>query len=70
MNTSDGMKGVDEVGCVMYNAHYFVLFSILNVIYSCDQNWIFSIITPVFSVTWSFRNQYNMMICWYATKKL
>ncbi len=26
------------------------------VIYSCDQSWIFSIITPVFSVTWSFRN--------------
>jgi len=24
------------------------------------QNWIFSIITPVFSVTWSFRNHYNM----------
>ncbi len=25
--------------------------------------WIFSIVTPVFSVTWSFRNQYNMLIC-------
>ncbi len=34
----------------------------LNTIYSCDQSWIFSIITPVFSVTWSFRN-HNMLIC-------
>ncbi len=34
-----------------------------NLIYSCDQSWIFSIMTPVFSVTWSFRNHYNMMIC-------
>jgi len=25
--------------------------------------WIFSIITPVFSVTRSFRNHYNMLIC-------
>ncbi len=31
-------------------------------IYSCDQSWIFSIITPVFSVTWSFRNHSNMLI--------
>jgi len=28
------------------------------VIYSCDQSWIFS----RKSVTWSFRNQYIMMI--------
>jgi len=27
------------------------------------QSWIFSIITPVFSVTWSFRNHSNVMIC-------
>ncbi len=26
------------------------------------QSWIFSIITPVFSVIWSFRNQSNMLI--------
>ncbi len=26
------------------------------------QRWIFSIITPVFSVTWSFRNHSNMLI--------
>ncbi len=25
------------------------------------QSYIFSIITPVFNVTWSFRNQYNML---------
>jgi len=34
-----------------------------NVIYSSDESWIFSIITPVFSVTWFFRNQYNMILC-------
>ncbi len=31
------------------------------------QCWIFSIITPVFSVTWSFRNHSNILIyyaCW------
>jgi len=27
------------------------------------QSWIFSIITPVFSVTWSFRNDSNLLIC-------
>ncbi len=27
------------------------------------QSWIFSIITPVFSATWSFRNHSNMLIC-------
>ncbi len=27
------------------------------------QCWIISIITPVFSVTWSFRNHSNMLIC-------
>jgi len=26
------------------------------------QSWIFSIITPVFRVTWSFRNHFNMLI--------
>ncbi len=28
------------------------------------QSWIFSIITSVFSVTWSFRNHSNMLICY------
>ncbi len=37
--------------------------TIKSVIYFCDQSWIFSIITPVFSVTWSFRNHSNMLIC-------
>ncbi len=27
------------------------------------QSWIFCIITPVLSVTWSFRNHCNMLIC-------
>jgi len=26
-----------------------------------SQSWIFSIITPDFSVTWSFRKQFNML---------
>jgi len=30
-----------------------------NVMYSCNQSWIYSIITPDFSVTLSFRNQSN-----------
>ncbi len=33
------------------------------VFYSVIQSWIFSIIIPVFSVTWSFRNS-NMLICY------
>ncbi len=28
----------------------------------CDQSWIFSIIPPGFTVTWSFRNHSNMLI--------
>jgi len=31
----------------------------------CWQSWIFSIITPVFSVTWSFRNNSKMLIWYY-----
>ncbi len=34
-----------------------------NKIDFCDQSCIFSIITPVFSVTWSFKNHSNMLIC-------
>jgi len=34
----------------------------LNVMYSCDQSWISSIIIPVFRVTWSSRNHSNMRI--------
>ncbi len=40
----------------------FYLNILKKVIYSSDQSWIFSIITPVFSVTWSFRNHSNMLI--------
>ncbi len=36
-----------------------ILWNIIPMIKSC----IFSIITRVFSVTWSFRNHYNMMMC-------
>ncbi len=35
-----------------------------NVIYSCDVKTKFSaVITPVLSVTWFFRKQYNMQFC-------
>ncbi len=46
---------------------YLNMFS--NVIYFCDQSWIVSIITSVFSVTWSFRNHSNMMICCWSWKQ-
>ncbi len=42
-----------------YTLH-FILFLLLEI-------WIFSIITPVFSVTWSFRNHSNMLI-WCSRK--
>ncbi len=35
----------------------------MNIFYSRCYSWIFSIITPVFSVIWYFRNNYNMLIC-------
>ncbi len=43
-------------------------FSVFYSIFKCKlllwcQSWIFSIITPVFSVKWSFRNNLNMLIC-------
>ncbi len=43
-------------------AKYYYYLKITVVIYSCDQSWIFSIVTPVFSVTWYFRNNSNMLI--------
>ncbi len=47
----------------------FVLyFNILwNVIYACDQSCIFSIITPVFSVTWSSE---IIIICRFAAQEI
>ncbi len=47
--------------CVLY-------FNILwNVIYACDQSCIFSIITPVFSVTWSSE---IIIIYWLAAQEI
>ncbi len=34
------------------------------------QSWIFSIITPVFRVTWSFRKHSNMLICTFAALQI
>ncbi len=39
----------------------------VNVIYFCDRSCIFSIITPVFSVTWSSE---IIIICWFAAQLL
>ncbi len=36
-----------------------------NFIYCCDQSWIFSI-TPVFSVTWSFK---IILIYWFVAQE-
>ncbi len=41
---------------------YFILYIFIYYIL-VTQSWIFSIITPVFIVTWSFRNHSNMLIC-------
>ncbi len=38
-----------------------IYFKIYNI--PVMQSWIFSIITPAFNVTWSFRNHSNMLIC-------
>ncbi len=43
----------------------FHLSMLSNVIYFCDQSCIFSIITPVFSVTWSSE---IIKICWFAAQ--
>ncbi len=37
--------------------------SVKYCLYYMHYRWIVSIITPVFSVTWSFRNYSNMLIC-------
>ncbi len=42
----------------------YVSFFCCNIIYSCDGKAEFSAaITPVFSVTWSFRKHSNILIC-------
>ncbi len=38
----------------------------LNEMYLCGQSWIFSIITPVFSVTWSSE---IILICWFTAQE-
>ncbi len=45
-----------------YYYNFKQLFYILIYFIPVIQRWIFSIITPVFSVTWSFRNHSNMLI--------
>ncbi len=50
-------------GNIVIKITAFYLDIFFYVIFSCDQSKTFSIITPVFSVTWSFRNHSNMLIC-------
>ncbi len=47
--------------CDILNIYLNVL--TYRLLYFCDQSCIFSIITPVFSVTWSFRNHSTLLIC-------
>ncbi len=50
--------------------YYNLIVQYFHIENSCDQSWIFSIITPVFSVTWSFRNHSNMLIYYQCWKQL
>ncbi len=50
-----------SVNIINNNINTLLIFS--NVIYSCDAKQNFIIITLNFSVTWSFRNQSNILIC-------
>ncbi len=46
------------------NIAFSILIYFKSVIYSCDGKAEFSaVVTPIFSVTWSFRNHSNMLIC-------
>jgi len=45
---------------ILWNIIKITLLLICNLL---SQSWIFSIITPVFSVPWSFRNNFNILIC-------
>ncbi len=48
---------------IILNVKYiFSILTLYNVISSCDQSWIFSIITPVIGVISHFRNHSNMLI--------
>ncbi len=49
-----------NIVCKYYDSFkYFV-----NNLFLWWQSWIFSINTPIFSVTWCFINHSNIMICW------
>ncbi len=41
---------------------FFLLYILKCHLFLWGQNWIFSIITTVFGITWSFRNHSNMLI--------
>ncbi len=57
----------NTVKIVKYYYNSKQMFSMwIHVIYFCDQSCIFSIITPVFSVTWSSE---IILICWFAAQE-
>ncbi len=47
----------------IYNSCFLFEYILKCNLFHVTQSWDFSIITPVFSVTWSFRNHSNMLIC-------
>jgi len=48
--------------CFLFEYFFFYLFNL----FLWWQSWIFYIITPVFSITWSFRNHSNIQILWFS----
>ncbi len=72
MKSSSRLHLFDQKYCKIVKYYYnlkhpfsiFIIFE--NIIYSCDQSWIFSIITPVFSVTWSSE---IILIYWFAAQE-
>ncbi len=60
------LKSLGSVKCCMFFKEMSCQGNV-KISYFCDQSLIFSIIIPVFSVTWSFRNHSNMQMynnCW------
>jgi len=49
--------------CINLLKNTVILWNIITILEICFQSCIFSIITPVCSVTWPFRNPSNMDIC-------
>jgi len=57
---SDIVKYYDNLNQMFSEYIWMLLFFLFQLLVM--QNWILSVIAPVFSVTWSFRNHTNMVI--------